>query len=66
MFRIHFTKFDEQGYPRLEFAGKNRKTLRECMEMLERNGFHPARPKVKRRYVWYHGNGMKAVVQKVL
>ena len=66
MFRIYFTKFDQQGYPRLEFSGQNRKTLRECMDMLERNGFYPARKNVKRRYVWYHSNGMRAAIQKVL
>lgn len=66
MATINYKKFDEQAYFKAELKGKTKRTVRESIETLKRNGFRPVNigknATSKLPTIWTNGRGIIATI----
>lgn len=64
MATITYRKFDEQGYFKAELRGTVKRTVRESIETLRRNGFSPVQrgKAAKLPKAWSNGRGVNAYI----
>lgn len=62
MATIKYRKFDENGYFKAELNGKTKRSVRESIEVLRRNGFFTTDEIHKLPKVWTNGRGTNAYI----